>query len=123
MKNAIFNVFKVLIPLLIMVVFSSCENKLGIDIPLDIEPTSYKIVKANPTQFVDKKIVLRGTVGPSCCPAMCELVLKTGTEQVTIFPVDFKFKKVKTGRPVKLYVQVVPGEERTLINAFGVEYL
>ncbi len=123
-SNTTFNrFFNMIIALLIVMLFSSCKNNLGTEIPTDIKPTSYMKIKANPSEFVGKKLILKGTVGPSCCPSMCEMALKTGSEQVSIYPVDFKFKKVKTGTPVKLYVQVVPGEERTLINAYGVEYL
>lgn len=123
-KNRMLTLFKILFSLLIIAILLSCENrKLGITIPGNLKPTSYELVKANPKQFVDSKIVLKGTVGPFCCSGKCKLTLKTGSESVAIYPGNFKFTNVETGRPVKLYVQVVPGEKKTVINALGVEFL
>ncbi len=122
-KNSYIHFFKVILALSLLLMLYSCQKKLGVEIPTDIKPTPYTKIKANPKQFVEKKILLKGTVGPSCCPAQCELSLKTGSEAVNIYPDNFKFKKVKTGTPVKLYVKVIPGEERTVITALGVEYL
>ncbi|MEZ4568244.1 MAG: hypothetical protein R2860_15230 [Desulfobacterales bacterium] len=53
----------------------------------------------------------------------CTLVnfFRDGLYTATIYPQGFKFPKLKRGKPVTIYTQVISGEENVVFSALGLK--
>ncbi|MEZ4550370.1 MAG: hypothetical protein R2874_07815 [Desulfobacterales bacterium] len=76
-------------------------------------------------------ILLPGTAKPLLCKAtgvraeitriVVQNFFRDGLYTATIYPQGFKFPKLKRGKPVTIYTQVISGEENVVFSALGLK--
>ena len=99
---------------------SEAKTQLGVDIPQNEPVVKLAAVLENPDAFDGKKIVMKGIVSGQC-PALCEFFFKDGIHSATIFSQGFKFPRLKTGKPVTIYTEIIRGEGQVVFSALGLE--
>jgi len=96
------------------------ELVLGVDIPEDEPVVKLETVIENSAAYDGKTIVMKGLVSGQCA-ALCEFFFRDGLHTATIYPQGFKFPKLKRGKPVTIYTQVISGEEKVVFSALGLK--
>ena len=115
-----------LVPVLffILISFNSslarAELRLGVDIPADATVIKLQTVVDDPAAWDGKTIVMQGLVSGQCA-SLCEFFFRDGLHTATIYPQGFKFPKLKRGKPVTIYTQVISGEENVVFSALGLK--
>ena len=106
-----------------VLLLSSCkENKvIGSAIPSGGNVISLDEVLENSSKYDGKKVVMKGVVGPKCCPSLCDIKFKSGKNTIKMFPKGFKLEKIDTGTPITAYVEVTSGEEQSIFAVLGME--
>lgn len=122
-NNKFFNI-SILVAIAVLTLTTGCSSgggkKIGAAIPKDAQAVSLSEVNANPAQYNNQKVLLRGNI-TSQCVSLCDFILKDGTQSATIFPQGFKFPKFQTGAKVKVYALVTSGAEQVVFSALGME--
>ena len=90
------------------------------EIPEGMKVTSLGDVLARPAEWNGRKVLLEGTVA-WMCPSLCEFTLADGKVSADVYPRDFQLEKYKKGQKVRVYAEIVAGEERTVISGLAVE--
>lgn len=96
------------------------ELRLGVDIPAAEPVVGLASVMENPAGYDGKTIVMKGMVSGQCA-ALCEFLFRDGMHTATIYPQGFKFPKLRKGKPVTLYTQVISGEGQVVFSALGLK--
>ena len=104
-------------------VLSGCGgSSAGTAIPEGMEVTSLSSVLEDPGSLKDRKVLLSGAI-EAICPSLCDLVLRDGKETIVVFPAGFKLPDVKKGLKIRVYGEVMKGEEQVFVSALGVEVI
>ncbi|MBU4055511.1 MAG: hypothetical protein KKA41_14195 [Proteobacteria bacterium] len=96
------------------------ELRLGVDIPTTEPLVGLASVMGNPAEYDGKAIVMKGFVSGQCA-SLCEFMFRDGMHTATIYPQGFKFPKLKKGKPVTIYTQVISGEGQVVFSALGLK--
>ena len=96
------------------------ELRLGVAIPKTETLVGLASVMGNPAEYDGKTLVMKGFVSGQCA-SLCEFMFRDGIHSATIYPQGFKFPKLKKGKPVTIYTQVIRGEGQVVFSALGLE--
>ena len=118
------SMLKVVLLCAVVLLAASCESKItqGAPVPSDKEITSLDDVLSNAASFNTKKVVMKGVVGPKCCPSLCDMKFKSGKNSIKLYPKGFKLEDVEAGTPVTAYVEVISGDGQNVFSVLGLEF-
>lgn len=98
------------------------EDKYGKALDANLPYETVGSVLANPAQFLDKEVALKGKIVKECGSG-CWFYLDDGTGSiyVDLAPGNFAIPQ-RTGRVVMLKGKVMKDEERIVVHASGVQF-
>jgi len=112
---------KKIILLLVLLAAAGCSRKAGeVGKAGEIPEVKLASLLADPGAYNGRQVLLKGNV-ESVCPSGCDMVYREGPDSVTLFPRGFKIPKMKKGKPVDAYVDIVVGKKNTVYTLLRIE--
>ncbi|MFQ3675042.1 MAG: hypothetical protein SNJ64_00685 [Endomicrobiia bacterium] len=109
----------ILIIIFFTINFSGCgKQKSDNDIIKNTPVTKLSEILSAPEKYHGQKVLLNGFVS-SVCTSGCDILYQEGKDTIEIYASKFKFPKMKSGKPIKIYAEVIKGE-RIIISALKI---
>lgn len=108
-----------------LLLLSCSKNKIGEEIPKDMEITKISTVIENSKDYVKRKVLLSGNFASSCTSSSCcaEFYLNSGIHQIKVNYDGLKLPKIKKGKPIKVLGKINTTTKSIYLQLQGLEII